>query len=233
GTVWLFGGLAGNSSTAKVEGYEPAIDTWKSGPDLPLPLHHAMAVTYNGQPVVLGGWVPAGNNLTALASDRVFALHGANWVELPHLNRPRAAGAAAVVGNKIVVVGGQADGKLVTATEVFDGTAWIDAAAIPTPRDHLAAASDGRAVYAVGGRLRSADKNLGSLERFDPATGEWQNLPDMPTPRGGLGAAIVGGNLITMGGESAVDVFDSVEAFDTTSGVWTRLPAMRTPRHGM
>jgi non-specific serine/threonine protein kinase len=233
GTVWLMGGLAGNSSTTKVEGYDPAIDTWKTGPDLPLPLHHAVAVTYNGQPVVLGGWVPAGSNLTAIASDRVFALRGATWVELPHLNRPRAAGAAAVVGNKIVVVGGQADGKLVAETDVFDGTAWTDAAPIPTPRDHLAAASDRRFVYAVGGRARSADKNLGALERFDPTTGEWQTLPDMPTPRGGLGAAIVSGNLVTMGGESAVDVFSTVEVYDTTGGTWTSLPPMRTPRHGM
>jgi non-specific serine/threonine protein kinase len=233
GTVWVLGGLIGNESTSKVEGYEPAIDSWKTGPDLPLPLHHAMAVTYNSEPVVLGGWVPAGSNLTAIASDRVFALRGATWVELPHLNRPRAAGAAAVVGNKIVVMGGQADGKLVTQTEVFDGTSWTDAAPIPTPRDHLAAVSDGRMVYAVGGRLRSADKNLGSLERFDPATGEWQKLPDMPTPRGGLGAAMVGDTIITMGGESAVDVFNTVESFNTTSSTWTSLPPMRTPRHGM
>ena len=90
------------------------------------------------------------------------------WEELPSLNHPRAAAAAAVVGDKIVVVGGQADGKLVPETEVFDGKGWEDVAEMPTPREHLGAASDGRYVYAVGGRELSADKNVGALERYDP-----------------------------------------------------------------
>ena len=55
-----------------------------------------------------------------------------SWEELPPLNHPRAAAAAAVVGEKIVVVGGQADQKLVQQTEVFDGKRWTDVA-IPTP----------------------------------------------------------------------------------------------------
>ncbi|WAM19485.1 hypothetical protein [Rhodococcus sp. JS3073] len=38
------------------------------------------------------------------------------------LGEPRAAGAAAVVGDKIVVTGGQTNGKLVPNTEVFDDT---------------------------------------------------------------------------------------------------------------
>ena len=47
---------------------------------------------------------------------------------------PRAAAAAAVVGDKIVVVGGQADGKLVPQTEVYeDGEGWTDVDEIPTP----------------------------------------------------------------------------------------------------
>ena len=83
------------------------------------------------------------------------------WEKLPPLNHARAAAAAAVVGDKIVVVGGQADNKLVPQTEVFDGKAWTDVAAIPTPREHLGAASDGRYVYAVGGRELSADQEPG------------------------------------------------------------------------
>ena len=122
--------------------------------------------------------------------------------ELPSLNRPRAAGAAAVVGDRIVVVGGQADGRLVDTTEVFDGKRWRVGANIPTPREHLAAVSDGHFVYAVGGRALSPDKNSAALERYDPATDKWQRLPDMPTARGGLGAAIADGHLLAVGGET-------------------------------
>ena len=163
GTIWIFGGLVGGDATTSVEGYDPAIDTWKAGPDLPIVLHHEMAVAYNGELVVMGGWIPRGPALTAVTSDRVFALRQGRWVELPQLAHARAAAAAAVVGNRIVVVGGQANGSLVGATEVFDGTAWHDAAPIPTPRDHLAAVSEGRYLYAVGGRALSADKNFAAL----------------------------------------------------------------------
>ena len=88
GTVWVMGGLAGDGSTAKVEGYDPAIDTWKSGPDLPIPVHHAMAASYDDELVVIGGWLPEGPSLTANTSDRVFALRDGDWVELPKLNTP-------------------------------------------------------------------------------------------------------------------------------------------------
>ena len=233
GTLWIFGGLTEGAATAKVEGYDPAISTWAAGPDLPQPLHHAMAVVYHGEMVVIGGWVPTGDALDGIVSNRVYALRGDKWVQLAPLNHARAGGAAAVVGNKIVVAGGQADHQLVAPTEVFDGTSWSDVAAIPTPRDHLAAVSDGHYYYAVGGRALSADQNIGAVERYDPAEDRWDQLPSMPTPRGGLGAAIVGTRLVTVGGESPTSVFNTVEALDLGTDTWSTLPPMKTPRHGL
>lgn len=233
GTIWVFGGLEENNATPTTAGYDPAIDTWKAGPDLPIPLHHAMAVNYRGELVVMGGWQPQGADLQAITSDRVFALRSGGWVELPKLNRPRAAGAAAVVANKIVVVGGQANGELVAAISVFDGERWRDGARIPTPREHLAAASDGAGLYAVGGRLLSADKNLAALERYDPATNRWQQLPAMPTARGGLGAAVIDGRLIAVGGEHPTGVFGTVQAYDIASSTWSELAPLGKPRHGL
>ncbi|MFC7451014.1 protein kinase domain-containing protein [Rhodococcus daqingensis] len=233
GTIWVFGGLDEDGVSAKQEGYDPAIDTWKAGPDLPVPLNHAMAVTFNEEPVVIGGWQADGQNLTAVASDRVMAMRDGRWVDLPPLNRPRAAGAAAVVGGKIVVTGGQADGALVPTTEVFDGATWTTARDLPTPREHLAAVSDGTYVYAVGGRDLASDKNSAALERFDPVAGTWSSLPDLPTPRGGLGATFIDGRIMAVGGEEPTRVLPTVEAFDVVAGTWMQMPALRTPRHGM
>jgi serine/threonine protein kinase len=234
GTIWVVGGLE-NASTGsrRVEGYDPVINGWKSGPDLPVRLHHEMAVTYKGELVVIGGWIPKGSDPSAETSARVFALRGGRWVSLPSLQRPRAAGAAAVVGDRIVVVGGQADDRLVDTTEVFDGKQWKNGADLPTPREHLAAASDGRFVYAVGGRKLSPDKNSAALERYEPATDRWQRLPDMPTARGGLGAAIAGGSLFALGGESPTGVFGKVQSYNLASKAWSTAPSMRTPRHGI
>ncbi len=104
--------------------------------------------------------------------------------------------AAAVVGDKLVVVGGQDDKQLVKPTEVFDGESWTQAADLPTPREHLAAVSDGVYVYAVGGRNLSADENSAAFQRFNPASGTWDDLTDMPTPRGSYGAAIIDGRIV-------------------------------------
>ena len=109
--IWLFGGLAATTSTKKVEAYDPAIDTWKIGPDLPLP-----AAPRDGRDVQRGSGGDrrlgaGGANLTAQTSNRVFALRNGAWVELPKLKHARAAAAAAVVGDKIVVVGGRPTGS--------------------------------------------------------------------------------------------------------------------------
>ena len=234
GSAWVVGGLeSAERGSRNVEGYDPVINAWKSGPDLPVPLHHEMAVTYKDELVVIGGWIPRGSNPSAEVSNRVFALRDGTWQSLPSLNRPRAAGAAAVVGDRIVVVGGQDGGRLSDTTEVFDGKRWRAGASIPTPREHLAAASDGRFVYVVGGRRLSSDKNSAALERYDPATDRWQRLPDMPTARGGLGAAIVDGHLFAVGGETPTNALGAVESYNLTSERWSRGRSMRTPRHGI
>ena len=95
------------------------------------------------------------------------------------------------------------------------------------------AASDGRYVYAVGGRELASDKNSPALERYDPGSDRWTKLPDMPTASGSVSAAVVGGRLITAGGETPTDVSAAVQAFDLTKQTWSTLPRMHTARHGV
>ena len=164
-------------------------------------------------------------------SNKVFALRGGNWVELPSLKHARAAPAAAVVGDKIVAVGGQSAKQLVPQTEVFDGSSWKDAADMPTPREHLAAVSDGTYLYAVGGRFLSSSKNTAALEQFDPASGKWTKLVGMPTPRGSYGATYIDGRIVAVGGEEPTQVVDVVEMYDIADGKWSTLTPMPTSRH--
>ena len=169
GDVWVLGGLGVKTSSTTTKAYDPVIDSWKTGPGLPLPLHHLSGRHLQGRGGRDRRLGPERVEPHRRPLDRVFALRDGAWVELPRLNHARAAAAAAVVGDKIVVIGGQADGKLVAPTEVFDGERWSDVADLPTPREHLGAASDGRYLYAVGGRKLAPDKNSRALERYDPA----------------------------------------------------------------
>ena len=190
-----------------------------------------MAVTWDGNPVVLGGWRAEGAN-TRIATDKVWRVVNSRWVELPPLLQPRAAGAAAVVGDRLVVTGGVgANGKLLNTTEVFDGNSWTLGAEMPTPRQMLGAASDDKVVYAVGGTDGTAD--LPTVEAYDPAADSWTSLPALPQPRSDLGVAIADARLVAVGGLSAGQVLKSVAVMDLATKTWAGLPDMSTARHGM
>ncbi len=232
GRVWVIGGLTRAGATAVVESYDPAADSWAPGPPLPVALHHASAATYQGEIVVMGGFL-ASAALYDRPTDRVLALRGGAWVDLPRLRRPRGAAAVAVVGDVLVLAGGRDTAALLGPTEIFDGSGWRDAEAIPTRRDHLSAASDGRSLFTVGGRFLSPGAVSAALERFDPVTGGWERLPAMPTARGGQGAAMVGGRLVVAGGEDPSGAYGEVEAYDLVAQAWSALPPLPTPRHGL
>jgi len=201
-------------------------------------VHHAMLVNYRGQLWLIGGFLPVGHNLEASASDHVLYLDPAKnqWVEGPPLHHARAASAAAVVGDQIVVVGGRTGGKteqVVKQTEVFDGKSWHDAPAMPVAGDHLAAVTDGTYLYAIGGRNLSPSENTKAVQRFDPETGQWTQLTPLPVANSDMGAAYVGGQLITFGGEDAFNVFRTVRVYNLATRAWSTLPGMAQARHGM
>jgi N-acetylneuraminic acid mutarotase len=240
GRIWVAGGLTTpTKATAATQFYDPTIDTWDSGPALPKAVHHAMLVTYRNQLVLIGGFLARGGDPLAVTSAQVlfFNPDTGHWVPGPPLNHARAAGAAAVVGDKIVVVGGRTGHpeQLVGQTEVYDGTAWHDAAGIPVPGDHLAAASDRSYLYAVGGRKFTASSNTAAVQRYDPATDQWTALTAMPKPVSGAGAAIIDGQLLVAGGEGTTTVSSTVQAYDLTArtAAWTTLPSLTQGRHGL
>ena len=239
GRIWVAGGLTdAQHATVKTEFYDPTVGTWSQGPDLPVPLHHAMMVSYQNTVWVIGGFEPQGSEIIGVASARVLHLNQSltAWVEGPGLRHARGAAAAAVAGNKIVVAGGRTAGTSpaeVIPTEVFDGTSWHDAAGIPVPGDHLAAASDGTYLYAVGGRRLEVTSNTAAVQRFDPNADRWTQLPAAPGKVSDAAAAVVGGRLIVAGGESIGTVFSTVWAYDLVSSTWSTLPNLPAPRHGL
>jgi non-specific serine/threonine protein kinase len=198
-----------------------------------------MMVPYHNTVWLIGGFTAQPGNVLANASARVLILENGLWVYGPSLHHARAAGAAAVVGNDIVVVGGRtgtsgpSSSQPVTTTEVFNGTSWHDAAPIPVPVNHLAAASDGTYLYAVGGHQMTETSNTAALQRFDPATGQWTQLPAMPAAASGLAAVIVGDELVTVGGDNALSVFNTVRAYNLTTKKWSTLPSLPQPRTGL
>lgn len=235
GALVVAGGLdSSGTATDLVEYYDIQTDAWGALEPLPAPVHHAMAVTYRGDVVVLGGF--DGSSFSR-ARTSVWALRADRWVELPGMRRARAAGAAVVIDDRIIVFGGRGDGEHHGPVEIFDGTRWRDGARIPTLRDHLAGATDGRYAYAVAGRLGGIDATVDIVERYDPTADRWERLADAPTARGGIGAAVVGEELFVLGGEGSdagdSGVFDAVEVYSIAQDRWRRSGSMERPRHGL
>ena len=116
---------------------------------------------------------------------------------------------------------------------------WQTLPDMPTGRQHLAAAAVGGHFYAVGGRsmLGAGEGNVAALEVFDPGSGSWTSLADMPSERSGLAAAAAGRFVLAFGGEgneaSSDGTFPDVDAYDTLEGVWQSLSPLPTPRHGI
>jgi N-acetylneuraminic acid mutarotase len=58
-------------------------------------------------------------------------------------------------------------------------------------------------------------------------------MAPMPTRRGGLGSAAVGGMIHVVGGESRAGVFAQHETYDPATDRWTTAPPLPLARHGL
>ncbi|MET0772904.1 MAG: kelch repeat-containing protein [Candidatus Limnocylindrales bacterium] len=235
GRVYLIGGLSETGATlTTVEVYDPGMDTWASGPEHPVPIHHPMAAVLDGVLYVAGGYGPSG-----AATRRVHRLGPEGWQAVARLPLARAAGTMVALGGRLLLAGGiDLAGDIGRELLVYEPAtdAWSVSDGPPTPREHLGGAvADGR-FLTVGGR--AARQHLGTVEAWDPVTGGWEPLMDLPTPRAGLGAAATcDGGLVAIGGEditsSAGRTFPEVEAWDPVSATWSSWVPLPEGRHGV
>lgn len=237
-TLCAIGGFAttaaGSLATQTVECFDASKDSWGVGPNYPVPIHHAAAVSFGGIIYVFGGYTTSQFVPTGLAYR--YAPQIKAWERLADMPLPRGAHAAGLIDYKVYVAGGVGiDGQLLSAVHVYDISAqtWSTAPDLPTPRDHVAGAVVDGLFYVVGGRSQSLTTNKATLEAYDPEAKRWMQLRDMPTPRGGLTAANYSGQLVAVGGERPGETHAEAEAYDPAANSWKRLPDLPTPRHGL
>lgn len=229
GRIWVAGGLRGDGTAAdEVLVYDPANGTWAHGPRLPEGIHHAALVSIGGALLLLGGYAASGPTAAVRRLDRGAAA----WADGVPLPGPRAAGAAAFDGDRVVYAGGV--GPAGVASEVFGlaGGSWGRIGRLQRAREHLAAASDGAGrTFVLGGRVGGLDRNLATV---DLVTGETvTTVGDLPTARGGVGAfwwPSLGACLA--GGESPGGTNPQVECMDAEGEVAV-LPDLGVARHGV
>jgi non-specific serine/threonine protein kinase len=226
------GFLEDGATSARADAYSPRRDRWRRLPDLPVAVNHAMAASDGKRVYLVGGY--AGQIGAGQAVRGAWVLDGGRWRTLPRPPAARAAGGAAIVRGKLYVAGGVGTSGLAKQTMVYDPARrrWTWAPG-PTPREHLAVTALGGRVYALAGRLGGIDTNLGALQSYVPGARRWADLPPIPHPRGGTGAAALGNRIVSVGGEEPGGTVASVYAYDVAARRWDRLDDLPTPRHGL
>ena len=251
GKIYVVGGYPSTRQVqTAVQVYDPQTDQWSQARPLPLPIHHPVVVGVAGKLYSLGGQ-GAGQNGQAANVDLDNTLVYDPAVDEPWLDlapdppmTPRGAGAGAVIGAKIYVVGGRPPAD--NAFEVYDigDNSWRSLPPLPqqeNDRNHLAmTAIDGK-LYVAGGRYDSGSFTgpiTDSLHIFDPDTGLWSSGADMPRPRGGVNGVAAHSCFHVFGGEAGNigepgNVFPDHDVYDPSADSWTSVEPMPVPVHGV
>lgn len=203
------------------------------------------AATVGGKIYVVGGFSqPSFSNLRTLAvSNSVEEYDPATnaWTTRMPLPAPVHHAGAAVVGNRLYVIGGFTASLLSIWRPVAslyeyrpDTDSWTERAAMPTPRGALAVVECQGRLLAMGGY--DGTGNSSAVELYDPATDAWTTKAPLPTPRDHLAAVTVGSRVYAIGGRLNRDYSRNLgvmEAYDPTTDRWTKLADLPTPRSGV
>jgi N-acetylneuraminic acid mutarotase len=228
GKIYMFAGQ-GNLFTplGLVYEYDPVSNVWTKKKNMPLPVHHAAIVDYNGKIYSFGGFKkPASGETTWEAINNSWEYDPSTdvWKALKPMPSVRGAASVAVVNGKFYVMGGAGvhpgmknvplivgpDGtpnRSLDTVEEYDlsSDSWRVRTTMPTPRNHFGLAAVNGKIYAIGGRMGSAFGPFGSdtdvVEEYDPATDTWGlEKARMTTPRGSMSWGVYNGRVYVVGG---------------------------------
>jgi N-acetylneuraminic acid mutarotase len=246
--VYSTNGQTGNFR--RVLAYDTRRRRWSEPTRSPIGLNHSQAAAYRGDIYLASGYLEGEE---ATDSFLRYEPKEDRWTELPPLQQARGAAAAAVVGDRLYVVGGspQIFGKSLTgepydSLEIYDFRAkeWSSGADIPEPRHHAVGVGLGGKLYVAGGRVGLFEENnslppTDAFDRYDPLTDEWESLPPIPLITSFEGITTAAGKVVVVGGENQTHweegggwVTSTAWAFDPKTERWQRLPDMSFDRRG-
>jgi hypothetical protein len=165
------------------------------------------------------------------------------WKTMAPAPTARTEVAAAAIGNTIYVVGGFREPDLsnikdlaiTTLVEAYDAATerWMSRAPLPVGLHHVGIGVVGDRLYVIGGfkqSLMSVWKPVATVYVYDPAQDAWTEASPMPTARGALAVAELGGNLYAIGGYDGDGNTPAVEAYDPVHNAWTSRAPLPTSR---
>lgn len=165
-----------------------------------------------------------------------------DWKAHAGMPTARYAGMAAVVNDKIYVIGGNDGSNYLSVVEEYDPATdnWVkNYSDIPTGRMGSAVGAIGGRIYVAGGAAPDSGvipvKVLDDVQVFDPAAKSWSPGPKMSSKRAAMPSLAHNGKLYVFGGVEICGIIPdacylkTVEALDPAAG-WSRLPDLGEER---
>ncbi|MEM6319857.1 MAG: kelch repeat-containing protein [Bacteroidota bacterium] len=238
---YMFGGR----ETQEVNIYDPTTDIWTKGANMPINMHHFQAVEYEGLIYIMGAFSQNPPLEAPVPNIYIYDPAADAWTVGPPLpaNRLRGAAAAVVYKGKIYLAGGIQNGHIdgrVSWLDEYDPhtNTWAILPDAPNERDHIQAIIFEDKMYLVSGKQtgegNSFNATIDIVDVYDFDNQTWSSLPNpIPTPRGGHSVALLGNELLVIGGENDFNnSINKTEALNLNDNTWRALPNLNQGRHG-
>jgi hypothetical protein len=241
GRVLVAGGFTSTASAEfGSEIFDAATKRFVAGPRMhTLRFSHSATLLADGRVLVAGGY-GAGN--TTLASAEIFDPRTNRFTTTGSMRTPRADHAAVRLRDgRVLFVGGvSTNWTFLASAELFD-----PATGLFTPVGSMRVARESHAtvllhdgaVLVIGGHRDRRDRMTlyASVERFDPATGQFADAGTMRIARHKHDAVLLhDGRVLIVGGSDTRDsdgTYSSTEIYDPRTRQFTDGPAMRYARY--
>eukprot|EP00929_Paragymnodinium_shiwhaense_P058303 TRINITY_DN29186_c0_g2_i1.p1 TRINITY_DN29186_c0_g2~~TRINITY_DN29186_c0_g2_i1.p1 ORF type:complete len:437 (-),score=103.72 TRINITY_DN29186_c0_g2_i1:100-1410(-) len=174
-----------------------------------------------------------GAHFEELASGERYDSELGKWEALPELCHPCSGAAASMVGGRLYIVGGEADGLALRGMHRFDPHLgrWERLPPMRQARVRASAFGHGGSLYVFGGL--DGGEALASAERYRPDLLRWEALPAMHRRRYGSACCVWAGGICVVGGEFVeAGMLTSVECFSPEAHAWQLLPSLKAPAVG-
>jgi N-acetylneuraminic acid mutarotase len=243
--LFVFGGYSDYVWTAvnRVDVYNVKTNVWTQLRDMPKPLNHVAMAVQGTKVWMMGGYL--GENPGPSVRDvYIYDTVTDTYTAGPSLPEERGAGAASIVGNKLVYFGGTDNGPNDTRND--KGTTWtLDlgnssggwtrVAKLPNNRNHLGAVTIGGDIYAVGGQHsdQTTSDVLADVHRYNPKLDRWTAVASLPGVTSHILAATLAydGHILVVGGEYKHGYGrDTIYAYDPDLNAWETFANLPTAR---
>jgi N-acetylneuraminic acid mutarotase len=233
--AWAVGGCVGRTTESPAPVDQKAPGRWTELTPMPTARQEVAVGADGGRVWVIGGF---GTSAEPVATVEMFDPALNAWETRASLPEPVHHATAAVVGNRLFVVGGFTGGRVRwTASEnvyefVPTRETWEPRAPMPTPRGALAVAVLDGLVHALGG---SGESVSNAHEVYDPATNRWRAANAMPTARDHLAAVAFQGRVWALGGRASFvgEQYANVEIYDPATDSWRTGEPLPVGRGGL